>query len=611
MYLSPVTLPPPCRPSTRLAFPPMALLLLSLLLLSHTAPAQASVPASHTYYIALTGSDSGPGTLSQPFLTIQHGVNAAVSGDTVIVEDGTYTGAGNCDIDFGGKNITVTSQNGAASTILDCQGSASANHRGFYLHSGETLAAVVSGLTIKNGYEIFAGNDFGGGGGILLLHAGLTISNCTFTGNASEYGGGVFSGASTVAVSNCTLSGNRVFSPNIFQGMNPSGGGIELNQCTGTVSHCILSGNTAGGVYDVGFGGGIHDTATQSTSVITNCTLTGNTAALGGGIYNDVQGTAKVAVTNCALVNNSGGFGGGIGNSVGYGSPATPTVTVTSCSFTGNSASRNGGGVDIDMGSGAVTVTDCTFSANSASFTVSTTLGLGGGISIYGSDGLVTVTNSTFIANAASNGGGGIDNLGGARLTVFADNDVLYGDAGGEVSNPFGTLSTTYCDIQGGYAGIGNIDADPLFVNAAAGDYHLMPASPCAGAGTSSAPAYLPYTQDNQPRPNPPSIGAFEVSTARLVLTNIAISRSGGTVTVTAKIQNYGNADATAVQITQARLGTTAASAPLPGPYVIPAGGVQVISLTFTTNITGRKPFSIQGVSNGPSFSAGQFLTVP
>ena len=47
-----------------------------------------------TYYVAPNGSDSSPGTLSQPFLTLQHAANTVTSGDTVIVENGTYTVTG-------------------------------------------------------------------------------------------------------------------------------------------------------------------------------------------------------------------------------------------------------------------------------------------------------------------------------------------------------------------------------------------------------------------------------------------------------------------------------------------------------------------------------------
>jgi hypothetical protein len=41
----------------------------------------------------------------------------------------------------------------------------------------------------------------------------------------------------------------------------------------------------------------------------------------------------------------------------------------------------------------------------------------------------------------------------------------------------------TYSDVQGGYAGTADLNLDPLFVNAAAGDYHLGPLSPCIDAG--------------------------------------------------------------------------------------------------------------------------------
>ncbi|MCP4679609.1 MAG: hypothetical protein GY854_29775, partial [Deltaproteobacteria bacterium] len=65
--------------------------------------------------------------------TIQEGINAAATGDTVLIADGTYTGEGNRDISFGGKAITVTSVNGAESTIIDCEYSG----RGFIFDNGE------------------------------------------------------------------------------------------------------------------------------------------------------------------------------------------------------------------------------------------------------------------------------------------------------------------------------------------------------------------------------------------------------------------------------------------------------------------------------------------
>ena len=49
------------------------------------------------------------GSAAHPFDAIQEGINAALPSDEVVILDGTYTGDGNRDLDFGGKDITVRS----------------------------------------------------------------------------------------------------------------------------------------------------------------------------------------------------------------------------------------------------------------------------------------------------------------------------------------------------------------------------------------------------------------------------------------------------------------------------------------------------------------------
>ncbi|HPM24910.1 MAG TPA: hypothetical protein PLP66_13465, partial [Phycisphaerae bacterium] len=80
------------------------------------------------------------------YVTIQGAIDACVAGDEVIIADGTYTGAGNKNLDFKGLAITVRSASGDPATcIIDCEGSG----RGFYFHSGETAESAVRGLTIQ------------------------------------------------------------------------------------------------------------------------------------------------------------------------------------------------------------------------------------------------------------------------------------------------------------------------------------------------------------------------------------------------------------------------------------------------------------------------------
>jgi len=73
--------------------------------------------------------------------TIQEGIDHAVDGDTVLVAPGTYRGDGNRDLDFRGKAILVTSEEGPEETVIDCDASYYDLHRGFYFHSGEDTSS--------------------------------------------------------------------------------------------------------------------------------------------------------------------------------------------------------------------------------------------------------------------------------------------------------------------------------------------------------------------------------------------------------------------------------------------------------------------------------------
>ena len=214
------------------------------------------------------------------------------------------------------------------------------------------------------------------------------------------------------------------------------------------------------------FGGGIY-CYNGSQPTIHNCIITGNSAVAGsgGGIS---CWYASAVIKNCIIKNNSNH---GISNSFGIG------VTVVNCLITDNYGTDYGGGIRTGGGS-SPTIINCTIVRNDSYHHVNTGI------------------------NAISGG------------TVI--NSIVRDNVGQDVSIIQGATSVTYSNMEGGYTGTGNIDVDPLFVNATGNDFRLTDKSPCIGAGTISGASSKDI--EGNPRPNPagssPDMGAFENSRA-------------------------------------------------------------------------------------------------
>jgi hypothetical protein len=174
------------------------------------------------------------------FQTIQAAIDAAMPGDTVGIAPGTYTGAGNKNLDFQGKAITVRSMDPndpcvVATTVIDCQNSG----RGFYFHTGEGPTSVLEGLTIKNGCP---DND---GGAVYCDHSSPTIRACVITGNCtsqsayetSHFGGGICAYWGCPIIERCTIVGN----------VAAHGGGVAAKYGTITATDCVIKDNRARG----------------------------------------------------------------------------------------------------------------------------------------------------------------------------------------------------------------------------------------------------------------------------------------------------------------------------------------------------------------------------
>jgi len=300
------------------------------------------------------------------FHKIQDGIDLIMTGGTVHVADGTYTGVGNRNLDFNGRALTVKSENGPHGCIIDCEQLG----RGFYFHNQEGHDSRVEGFTLYNGAAVWYG------GGISIEAASPTVTDCTFLQNSAVVGGGM----------------------------------------------CIF-----------------HE---PSCPIVTQCTFQGNSVdQIGAGMCNGYGGSSTVI--DCTFLENSSVYSGGGMCNYGGSSPE-----VLQCTFQGNSAINGGGICNYDICS--PTVTQCTFHGNSAYD------GDGGGIYNYDSSPLVT-------------------------------NCILWGDTPYEIDSS-NTLDITHSCIEGGYFGVGNIDSDPLFIDAANYDLRLTSASPCIDAGDNSAP---------------------------------------------------------------------------------------------------------------------------
>ena len=96
------------------------------------------------------------------------------------------------------------------------------------------------------------------------------------------------------------------------------------------------------------------------------------------------------------------------------------------------------------------------------------------------------ITNCTFTGNSADQGGGMYNQ---AYPSPDITNSIMWGDTPDEfASDGYASPNVTYSDVQGGFAGVGNIDADPLFVDPANNDFHLSAESPAIDTGSNSAP---------------------------------------------------------------------------------------------------------------------------
>lgn len=304
----------------------------------------------------------------------------------------------------------------------------------------------------------FSGNSAGRGGGVYIKYESPIITNCRIVDNyAGNFGAGMYVYAGSPMVTNCIFSGNTA---------RGNGGGISCWEGSAPkIQNCIIENNS-------GNGGGIYNN--NSSMELTECIIRNNIAPVGGSIAASGGGLAlevcNSKIRNCIISNNlATGEGGAIFSYNG-------NVIVQNCVIIDNQAHFDGGAITCYKDN--ISISNCLIAGNRADGTFGG--GFGGGID--SSRSTPTVMNCTLTGNSAVRGGAFYE-FGGSATII---NSILWGNTapeGPEIklnSHPSKSTSllVSYSDIQGGTTlvdvdpgctlnwSLGNIDTDPLFIDA-------------------------------------------------------------------------------------------------------------------------------------------------
>lgn len=409
--------------------------LLPLMLLLFTLAASHKVMATNvsgTIVNQIWTSNNSPyivvGGINVAGLTINPGVTVSFATNYTFEVDGVLTaqGAPNAPIVFMGTN---------------------GGWQGIYFNyssPGSILANCIISNSINSGVQIFNSNP--------------QFNSCVITGNRSpSTGGGIrinnANSSGVLQFLNCLVTGNTSVA---------SGGGIYAvmgTNCLLDMVGCLISNNIANPsvVTESCYGGGLF---VSGNSVLKYCNIRNNTcrggsafsndqSAAGGGILSE---TGSETLQNCVIMNNS-------------------TVT------TGSGVSyAYGGGIEL-TGSGKLWAINSVIGGNVVS--ASGSFGAvynGGGINIAsGSTG--AVINCTIAYNNPE----GL-NSGNAALPVM--NTIIFFNNSGS-TQIIGATNVTYCDVENGFTGTGNINHNPIFLSTT--DLIIVPGSLCINAGNTNA----------------------------------------------------------------------------------------------------------------------------
>ena len=360
--------------------------------------------------------------------------------------------------------------------------------------------ALLDGFVVTRGAGLDRYGQYDDGGGMYNYGVSPTVAHCTFLKNVGQNGGGMHNEYASPSITDCSFLENYSSEyPADYGRYCESGGGICVEVGAPIITRCLFRGNVAA------FGAGIANIGGNPT--IIECTFrenvigdayNGSSSPCGGGGVCNVD--ASATLRSCLFDGNRlGGYyhqnkdGGGILNTsldYEYAPPylEPPQIRVENCVFRENTVGGDGGGVCSRVP--YVTVMNCTFQDNVADY----------GSSIY--YGQYYYSYLQYVLNTQPRL---------VNCVIHASN----ADSQPCVEDYFSTdpsrsLLVTHSCITGGYAGTGNIDADPQYANPDYGDLRLSAGSPCIDAGTAEDAPPVDFLGIPRPQGAGFDMGAYE-----------------------------------------------------------------------------------------------------
>ncbi len=260
-------------------------------------------------------------------------------------------------------------------------------------------------------------------------------------------------------------------------------GGIRISSPDiAQLSYCKIEyGKTAGSYPDM-HGGGL--ALLSSDAIVSNCVFADNEATandngMGGAVYAFNTGGVDVTMTrftDCLFIrNHCYGEGGAVKFSSDY------NTEFLNCEFRENTCNYGGGAISGYYATGT-TMVNCLFADNYTMYAN------GGAVHTLGGGNVLYFTNCTMNNNTAVTGDGGAVSL--AYATAYFVNTIVYQNNGmysDDVHVGWGSYADVYyCNMPmpDGAEGNYNINTNPMFADAANGDYRLAENSPNIDLGT-------------------------------------------------------------------------------------------------------------------------------